>query len=106
MLHTFYSHIPLDNEQFLPRGSVLRNTKWICGVVVYSGHETKIMLNKTSCFSKESEIDKIVQFQTKIVFILFLLLSFLCSIGCLWWTKQHFKRHWYLEIKGNILVVI
>jgi phospholipid-transporting ATPase len=35
--------IPLGPDQILLRGSMLRNTKWIHGLVIYSGQETKIM---------------------------------------------------------------
>ena len=39
--------IPLGLEQMLLRGSMLRNTNYIYGVVVYTGHETKLMKNST-----------------------------------------------------------
>lgn len=35
----------LDPNQLLLRGAQLRNTLWIYGVVVFTGHETKLMLN-------------------------------------------------------------
>ena len=34
-------------DQFLYRGSSLKNTDWVIGIVAYTGHETKIMLNST-----------------------------------------------------------
>lgn len=36
---------PLDPGQMLLRGAQLRNTLWIYGIVVFTGHETKLMLN-------------------------------------------------------------
>ena len=36
---------PLSIDNFLLKGSVLKNTEWVAGLVVYSGNETKIMLN-------------------------------------------------------------
>ena len=29
----------------LCQGCVLRNTKWVYGVVIYAGHDTKLMMN-------------------------------------------------------------
>ena len=36
--------IPLGSDQVLLRGSQLKNTAWIYGLVIYSGHETKLMM--------------------------------------------------------------
>ncbi|RUP47047.1 hypothetical protein BC936DRAFT_146193 [Jimgerdemannia flammicorona] len=35
----------LDPTQLLLRGAQLRNTSWVYGAVVFTGHETKLMLN-------------------------------------------------------------
>ncbi|KAI9470984.1 MAG: hypothetical protein EXX96DRAFT_654032 [Benjaminiella poitrasii] len=40
------------------RGCVLRNTKWVIGVVVYTGNDTKIMLNTGRTPSKRSKMAK------------------------------------------------
>ncbi len=34
--------VPLDRENVLLRGCVVRNTESVAGVVVYTGHETKV----------------------------------------------------------------
>jgi phospholipid-transporting ATPase len=36
--------LPIGPGQILLRGSLLQNTKWIYGVVIYTGHETKLMM--------------------------------------------------------------
>lgn len=101
IFYTFCSPIPLDNKRFLPRGSVLRDTKWIYGAVIYTGHETKLMLNKIIDRSKESAMDKIVNSQIRIMFLLMFLLSFVYAICYTWWIKEHLETHWYLNINGN-----
>lgn len=35
--------MPLGPDQILLRGAQLRNTQWVHGVVVYTGHDTKLM---------------------------------------------------------------
>ena len=45
-------------SNILLRGSVLRNTQWLIGVVVFTGVETKIMLNSGRTPSKRSKIQK------------------------------------------------
>ncbi|KAJ3387897.1 hypothetical protein HDU84_000433 [Entophlyctis sp. JEL0112] len=39
--------VALDPGQLLLRGAMLRNTRWIYGVVAFTGHETKLMKNAT-----------------------------------------------------------
>ncbi|MBN3273318.1 AT8A1 ATPase, partial [Polyodon spathula] len=38
-----HSTVPLGPDQILLRGAQLRNTQWIHGIVVYTGHDTKLM---------------------------------------------------------------
>jgi len=40
--------ISLSVENLLLRGSSLRNTDWVIGVVVYTGHDTRIMRNSVN----------------------------------------------------------
>ena len=35
--------ISLKADHILLRGSQLRNTKWVYGLALYTGHETKLM---------------------------------------------------------------
>ena len=47
---------PISINNLLLRGCSLRNTGWIIGVVVYTGPETKIMLNQGSTPAKRAKI--------------------------------------------------
>lgn len=40
---SYHSTVPLGPDQILLRGAQLRNTQWVHGVVVYTGHDTKLM---------------------------------------------------------------
>lgn len=39
--------VPLGPDQMLLRGAQLRNTPWVYGLTVFTGHETKLMRNAT-----------------------------------------------------------
>lgn len=39
--------VPLGPDQVLLRGAQLRNTPWVYGLTVFTGHETKLMRNAT-----------------------------------------------------------
>ena len=43
--------IPLGADQILLRGSQLKNTAWIYGIVIYSGHDTKLMMVRSESFA-------------------------------------------------------
>lgn len=39
--------VPLGPDQLLLRGAQIRNTPWLYGLCVFTGHETKLMRNAT-----------------------------------------------------------
>ena len=43
------------------KGSILRNCKWVVGIVIYTGMKTKIMLNSNKPTIKFSKIDNILE---------------------------------------------
>ena len=47
----------LDESNFILRGCSLRNTHWMYGIVVYTGLDTKIMLNSTKARPKSSTLE-------------------------------------------------
>lgn len=52
------SKSPITIDNMLLRGHVIRNTRWIIAVVIYTGVDTKIMLNSGETPTKRSEIEK------------------------------------------------
>ena len=49
---------PVDLQTTLLRGTVLRNTSWVIGVVIFTGEDSKIVMNAGSTPSKRSRIER------------------------------------------------
>lgn len=89
---------PLGPDQILLRGAKLRNTHWIFGIVIYTGHETKLMMNSTSAPLKRSTIDKLTNTQTLLLFVLLIIICLISSIASELWLSTHLKPDWYLGL--------
>jgi len=79
--------IPIDANQMLLRGSSLRNTEYVYGIVVYTGHESKIMKNSPSARNKSSKIERKTN---KLIIFTFLFQVCAClfaSIYCNIWNN-------------------
>ena len=48
----------VDTSMVLLRGTVLRNTRWVIGVVLFTGTDTKIVLNSGATPSKRSRVER------------------------------------------------
>uniref|UniRef100_A0AAR2JKG0 Phospholipid-transporting ATPase n=1 Tax=Pygocentrus nattereri TaxID=42514 RepID=A0AAR2JKG0_PYGNA len=83
-----HSTVPLGPDQILLRGAQLRNTQWVHGIVVYTGHDTKLMQNSTRPPLKLSNVERITNFQILVLFGCLLAISLVCSIGQTIWKYQ------------------
>ena len=88
--------IPLGPDQLLLRGAMLRNTKWIFGIVIYTGHETKLMLNSTTAPLKRSNVERVTNHQIIILFVILIALAMISTIANQIWTNWHVHKDWYL----------
>ncbi|KAI4350690.1 hypothetical protein L6164_005120 [Bauhinia variegata] len=100
-LHYEGKEYPLSLQQLLLRDSKLKNTEYIYGVVVFTGHDTKVMQNATDPPSKRSKIERKMD---KIIYILFSTLVLISFIGSVFFgieTKRDISagnhRRWYLR---------
>ncbi|TKS72135.1 Phospholipid-transporting ATPase IA [Collichthys lucidus] len=93
-----HSTIPLGPDQILLRGAQLRNTQWVHGVVVYTGHDTKLMQNSTRPPLKLSNVERITNFQILVLFGCLLAISLVCSIGQTIWKYQYGNDAWYMDL--------
>lgn len=75
--------IPLVYDQLLLRGAGLKNTQWIYGLVITTGHETKLMRNATAAPIKKTSVEKIINLQIIALFCVLIVLSTISSLGCI-----------------------
>lgn len=71
---------PISINNLLLRGSSLRNTKWVIGVVVYTGAESKIMLNSGQTPAKRSRLTRELNINVVCNFIFLFVLSFVAGV--------------------------
>ncbi|XP_071786477.1 probable phospholipid-transporting ATPase IA isoform X3 [Asterias amurensis] len=88
--------VPIGNEQVLLRGAVLKNTQWIHGIAIYTGHESKLLMNSKAAPLKRSTVDRTTNSQILFLFVILLVLSLVSSIAAEVWNRQHIERDWYL----------
>ena len=90
--------VPINADQILLRGSSLRNTEWVIGIAVYTGHDTKIMKNSPSARSKKSSVEiKTNRFIINTVILQVLL----CLVGAVYstiWEAKYGNNHWYMDL--------
>lgn len=72
---------PLNPEQLLLRGATLRNTPWIHGVVVFTGHETKLMRNATATPIKRTKVERQLNWLVLVLIGMLMVLSVICTVG-------------------------
>ncbi|KAF9930489.1 hypothetical protein FBU30_000383 [Linnemannia zychae] len=97
---------PLSINQILLRGTILRNTPFIYGLVVFSGEDTKIRQNgsknvRTKAPSMQRLINKVII----VIFSIVIFLSALCTVLSAIWTSRNSKpghMAWYLTAKNTL----
>ncbi len=94
----------LSPEQLLLRGATLRNTAWAHGIVIFTGHETKLMRNATATPIKKTEVENMLNKQILILGAILLGLSIISCIGDLIFRARYGTKVWYLDY-GNVNAV-
>ncbi|CAN6463069.1 unnamed protein product [Victoria cruziana] len=103
-LYTFVGNLeyeqqvfPIDPSQVLLRDSKLRNSQYVYGVVIFTGHDSKVMQNATRSPSKRSTIEKKMDYIIYFLFTILVLISLISSIGFAVKTKFLMPKWWYLQ---------
>ena len=93
---------PITIDNMLLRGCNLRNTDWALGVVVFTGHDTKIMMNAGITPSKRPRIARELNFNVICNFgILFLMCLVAAIANGVAWGKEDASLNWFEYQTGN-----
>ena len=92
----------LDHNNLLLRGTSLRNTDWVYGLVIYSGHDTRIMMNSSKARTKFSNLETQTNRQIVYIFLFQILICIGCaSLNQMWTLRVGKELHPYLGLKSS-----
>ncbi|KJE93765.1 ATPase [Capsaspora owczarzaki ATCC 30864] len=97
---TISSAVPLDISNLLHKGARLRNTEFVYGVAVYTGRDTKMVLNQQPVKHKFSSLERLMN---KFLIVFFIGLFVVCLISTLLtlaWNNHYRHVAWYLGDLG------
>ncbi|CAI4230590.1 unnamed protein product [Auanema sp. JU1783] len=92
-------HIGL--EQLLLRGARLKNTSWVLGAVIYTGHDAKLLMNSKTAPLKSGTVDVKTNYRILILFAVLVVLAIISALGLEWWKSSHLPQSWYLDFLVN-----
>jgi len=86
--------IPLNADNMLLRGAVVRNTEWVIGLACFTGTDTKLVQNSFDTPSKFSQLDKLMNWT--VLWILFLMVMCITVLATLATvnTNKYFDNLW------------
>eukprot|EP00457_Paulinella_chromatophora_P000622 gb/GEZN01000622.1/.p1 GENE.gb/GEZN01000622.1/~~gb/GEZN01000622.1/.p1 ORF type:complete len:1263 (+),score=239.97 gb/GEZN01000622.1/:42-3791(+) len=93
----------LNLDNFIHRGSKLRNSGYVYGLVVYTGEQTKIRMNSSEDRRqiKRSRLEKYTNQQMKGTVALQVLCCIISGIGAGLWEASYHNHDWYLGLAEN-----
>lgn len=83
-------------KQFIPRGSHVRNSDCMYLLVLYTGPETKLILNQGNYRFKQSHVDKMINVLLIYNAAMMLLVVFMLTLLSYQFTENNIDRHPYV----------
>uniref|UniRef100_A0A803TZR6 Phospholipid-transporting ATPase n=1 Tax=Anolis carolinensis TaxID=28377 RepID=A0A803TZR6_ANOCA len=93
--HTSKERVGLSKDNLLLRGCTVRNTDIVVGIVVYAGHETKVMLNNTGSRYKRSKLEKKLNGDIIGCVLLLVVMCSVVAVGRGIWLSNHPGQYVY-----------
>ena len=92
--------IIISTNEFLLKGSILKNTNWVIGIVVYTGMSNKIILNSKKPRLKMSRVEKSLNLYLLVVFFFLLVCCLVCAI------IHRFKYLSHKKFYDNFIIIL
>ncbi|CAJ2504225.1 Uu.00g116190.m01.CDS01 [Anthostomella pinea] len=87
---------PITIDNLLLRGCNMRNTEWVLGVVIFTGHDTKIMMNAGATPSKRARIARELNFNVICNFGILVIMCLVSGIANgVAWSKNDASIAWF-----------
>ncbi|XVF44122.1 hypothetical protein PTKIN_Ptkin02bG0095200 [Pterospermum kingtungense] len=91
--------LPLSPNQILLRGCSLKNSEFIVGAIIFTGHETKVMMNSMNVPSKRSTLERKLD---KLILTLFGTLFTMCLIGAIGSGVFIDRKYYFLGLSKSV----
>lgn len=88
---------PFSLANIILRGCDLRNTDYVYGLVIYTGHDSKIMMNATKPRLKRTIIDRMMNIQILGVFFMLFCMCVGLAVYASDWTRNERDEHFYVD---------
>ncbi|KAL0484377.1 ATP8A1, partial [Acrasis kona] len=92
---------PLTKDNMLLKGCSLRNTQWIYGITIYTGHDTKLMKNMKPRKTKDGYIESRLNYFLGALIVLHQGLCVLFTVLSSVTQYQSISSTWYLNPATN-----
>ncbi|KAJ3682960.1 hypothetical protein LUZ60_013187 [Juncus effusus] len=89
--------VSLGPQNIVLRGCEIKNTNWVTGIAVYTGSETKVMLNSSGPPSKRSRLETHMNRETIVLAIILAVLCTIVSVFAGIWLFAHQTELDYLQ---------
>ena len=90
--------VAVQVSNVLLRGTVLRNTDWVIGIVINTGHDTKIMMSNTVTKPKTSYLETCTSKEIKRIILLLVFICFTGATGEAVFSRvKGVKNSWYID---------
>src|SRR6266536_3339458 len=97
----------LTNNQILLRGTILRNTPEIYGLVIFTGEETKLRMNASkNVRTKAPSIQKLMNKVVIIIFCIVISLATICTLMSVILDTNYGKKSFYLPKHSKLQNVL